>query len=120
LTSLLISEFSSENLVSGVFRPSCIGVAERNVKAASTSEDNGDHDNAHHWISLRISRNEKEEFSQVQEKFIQNHRRTSWETLLTPTSMHQASNVVFSLKTAPLGRGAVGALMLRTATGILS
>jgi hypothetical protein len=60
-TSLLISEFSSENLVSGVFRPSCIGMAERNVKAASTSEDNGDHDNAHHWISLRISRNEKEE-----------------------------------------------------------
>lgn len=53
-------------------------------------------------------------------KFIQNHWRMNWETFLTPTSRHQASNVVFSLKTAPLGRGAVGALMLRTATGILS
>lgn len=37
-------------------------MAERNVKAASTSEDNGDHDHAHHWISLRISRNNTEEF----------------------------------------------------------
>ena len=34
-------------------------MAERNVKAASTSEDNGDHDNAHHWISLWISRKGK-------------------------------------------------------------
>ena len=56
---LFISQFSSENLTSGVFRPPCVGVAKSNVKATSAREDNGDHDNAHHRICLMIRRQRK-------------------------------------------------------------